>query len=322
MDEFHTSVLQTEVATFLDVQEGKKYIDATLGGGGHTFEILKKGGRVLGIDVDEEAIDYVKFRIQNSEFRIGQDVILARGNFKHIGEIARAHGFERVDGVLFDLGVSSYQLDTQERGFSFQNSGPLDMRMNKDLSVTAADLVNGLTKKELYELLCAYGEERNAWSFSECIVAARKVEKITTTDQLARILKEKVRGNFTNIHPATRVFQALRIAVNDELHSIENALPQALELLDGKGRIVVMSFHSLEDKIVKHAFALFAKEKKGIILTEKPVVPTEEEVAQNNRSRSAKLRVFEKIYEKKTTYSYNNYWGSSCAFYDSGYSFK
>lgn len=297
MDTYHTSVFLKEVITFLDIKQGKKYIDATLGGGGHTQAILEKGGRVLGIDTDQDAIEHVRerFKIQDLRFKIGEDLILAKGNFRDIGEIARAHGFENVDGILFDLGVSSYQLDTGNRGFSFQNSGPLDMRMSSDLSVTAEDLVNGLTKKELYELCKVYGEERNAWAVSESIDRARKVEKITTTAQLAKIIKEAVRGSKDKVHPATRVFQALRIAVNDELHGLENALPQAIELLDVNGRIAVISFHSLEDRIVKHAFKLFAKGNKGNIITQKPVVPTDEEIAQNNRSRSAKLRVFEKL---------------------------
>lgn len=298
MDTFHTSVFLKEAITFLDIKQGKKYIDATLGGGGHTLEIVKKGGIVLGIDVDTEAIAYVsgRWKIECRSWNMPyENLTLVRGNFKDIGEIARKHGFEKVDGVLFDLGVSSFQLDTGSRGFSFGNSGPLDMRMSSDLQVTAADLVNGLTKKELYELFKKYGEERFAWVVSENIVRVRGVRKITTTGDLATIIKKAVKGGQEKIHPATRVFQALRIAINDELHNVENALPQTLDLLDTKGRIVVISFHSLEDRIVKHAFGRFEKEKKGLILTEKPIVPTEEETAQNNRSRSAKLRILEKI---------------------------
>ncbi len=290
MDEYHIPVFEQEVTRFLDVQRGNRYIDATLGGGGHSFEILKRGGSVLGIDVDDEAIAFVK-----KKFSINERLTLVRGNFKDIAEIARLHGFTNVSGVLFDLGVSSYQLDTQDRGFSFKNSGPLDMRMDKSLSVTAEDLVNGLTKEELYELFSKYGEEDFAFAISKSIVGARSIKPITTTGELAAIIAKSVHGGNRDIHPATRAFQALRIVVNDELHSLKTALPQALTILGKKGRIVVISFHSLEDRIVKQAFRKFAKENKGNILTDKPIVPSESEQIANRRSRSAKLRVFEKI---------------------------
>lgn len=300
MGVYHIPVFKQEVTEFLDIQKGKQYIDATLGGGGHALEICKRGGEVLGIDVDQDAIDHVQKKIkdQHAEIKNLGKVTLVRGNFKDIAEIARLHGFTDVSGIIFDLGVSSYQLDTQERGFSFQNSGPLDMRMDPSGSsgqVTAEDLVNGLTKGELYELFCKYGEESNAWAIAKSIVSARLVNRITTTGDLAAIIAKSVRRSKNDIHPATRVFQALRIAVNDELYSIEEALPKALTVLGKKGRIIVISFHSLEDRIVKQAFKKFEEEKQGKIITEKPIVPSEEEQVVNRRSRSAKLRVFEKL---------------------------
>lgn len=286
--EFHTPVLLQEVIKGLNVQPGKKYIDATLGGGGHAFEILKRGGKVLGIDVDEEAIEYVKSRIQSANWRIriGKDVVLIRGNFRDVSEIAKEHGFDSVAGVLFDLGVSSHQLKTQERGFSFQEDAPLDMRMDKTLTIKASDLVNGLYENELARLFEKLGEEKWALGIARAICRARALRRIETTGELAQII-ESVKKAKARVHPATKVFQALRIAVNDELGSLEKALPQALELIENRGRIAVISFHSLEDRIVKHFFGKHA-------LTKKPIVATNEEITQNPRARSAKLRVYEK----------------------------
>lgn len=291
MNNFHVSVLLQEVIEYLNVKQNGKYIDATLGGGGHTFEIVKHGGRVLGIDVDEEAIKYVDSRIKDS-------ITLVRGNFKDIKKIAEENGFERVDGILFDLGVSSHQFDEAEQGFSFQSDAPLDMRMDKSLSVTAKDLINGLTKRELHELFTKFGEEHFANRLANDIVAYRRVKAIETTKELAKLIEKTIGGRFRNnkkkIHPATKVFQALRIAVNDELNSLKDALPQAVELLANKGRLVVISFHSLEDRIVKQAFLQFGEQGLGKVVTDKPIVPTEEEIKQNRRSRSAKMRVFER----------------------------
>lgn len=282
---FHTPVLLQESIDWLSVTRGKKYIDATIGGGGHTFEILKRGGVVLGIDCDQDAIDYVK-----SKFQIGKELILVRGNFKDIDTIARSHGFGRVSGILFDLGVSSHQFEKASRGFSFQKEGPLDMRMdastNSAQGVSARDLINALTERELYELFTKLGEERFARTVSRRIVRARRVRPIETTRQLAAIM-EGVLGRRSRMHPATRVFQALRIAVNDELNNLKVALPKAFALLAPKGRLAVISFHSLEDRIVKQTM--------GRMLTKKPIVPSSEEVTRNPRSRSAKLRVFERL---------------------------
>jgi len=296
MDRFHTPVLLEEVVENLKIEKGKKYIDATLGGGGHTFEILRHGGKILGIDVDQEAIEYVeeKLKTQNSKLKTGK-LTLARGNFADIDTIAQKHGFEQVSGVLLDIGVSSHQIDTPSRGFSFQADGPLDMRMDIRLGVKAADLVNALTKGELYELFSKLGEGRYARVISESIVSARAVKPIATTVELVVIIEKAIPGRFTEIHKATKAFQALRIAVNDELHSLEDALPKAVSLLESKGRLLVITFHSLEDRIVKNACKDFEKEGKGKIVTKKPIIPRDEEIEKNKRSRSAKLRVFEKL---------------------------
>jgi len=290
MDTFyHESVLLQEAVDSLQVTPGKKYIDATLGGGGHTKKILEKGGIVLGIDTDEDAITFVKNKIQNAH------VVTSLGNFKDIETIARRHAFEHVSGILFDLGVSSHQFDEGERGFSFQKEAQLDMRMNKTLGVKAADLINGLTKGELIELFIKLGEEPFAKRIAEEIVISRSKKPIETTSELADVAARAYPKGFHKIHPATKIFQALRIAVNDELNNVRIALPQAIELLLPRGRLAVISFHSLEDRVVKELFQEYEEKKVGTIITKKPIVPTDEEEKTNKRSRSAKLRVFEKI---------------------------
>lgn len=289
MSEFHVSVLLEEVINQLRVRKDQKYIDATLGGGGHAFEILHLGGRVLSLDVDQEAIGYVQSKIKN-----GANLRLVRGNFKDIQRIAHSQGFDKVSGILFDLGVSSHQLDTANRGFSFAKEASLDMRMDRSLQVKAADLVNALGQRELEELFKKLGEEHFAKRISKEIVAFRKIKAVATTLELAEIVKRAYPVADSKTHPATRVFQALRIAVNDELNNLKIALSQALDLLDEKGRLVVISFHSLEDRIVKEYFLDFEKRNKGIAVTNKPIVPKEEELTRNPKSRSAKLRVFEK----------------------------
>lgn len=316
MNDFHVSVLLKESIEYLDVKKDGKYIDATLGGGGHTLEILKRGGKVLGIDVDQDAIDYVREKIKDQKSILIQsgskikDVekrfILVYGNFKDIDEIARlaakqAHlnNFENADGILFDLGVSSYQINTPERGFSLQKEGPLDMRMDKNLAVKAADLLNILTKGELYELFTKLGEERNARAISDNIIRSRGIKPIETTQELTRIIEESygikkdVSGK-TRALLSSKVFQALRIAVNDELNNLKIALPKAISLLKTDGRLVVISFHSLEDRVVKNSFKEFEKKGLGEILTKKIVVPGLDEIKNNVRSRSAKLRAFKK----------------------------
>jgi len=297
MSTYHTSVLLQEVLEYLNVQPDGKYIDATLGGGGHSLEILKKGGRVLGIDVDEEALNFVqqKIKSQKSNLKNQDDIKLARGNFKDIEKIAKDNGFDEVDGILFDFGVSSHQIDDPTQGFSFQQNGPLDMRMDKALGVTAKDLVNGLHKNELIDVFRNFGEERFAHGIATEIVNVRKTQEITTTEQLIAIINQVMPAKLDRTAAAARIFQSLRILINDELHVIEEALPQAVNLLRPGGRIVAIAFHSLEDRIVKHQFQAFAEEGLGKVITKHPVVATEEETRQNSRSRSAKLRVFEKI---------------------------
>lgn len=295
MSDYHVSVLLQETVEALRVQQGKKYIDATLGGGGHSGAILERGGSVLGLDVDEEAIGYVKSKLKNEKGKVkGEDnLVLVRGNFKDIDLIARERGFGQVDGIVFDLGVSGHQFDIGERGFSFQKEAPLDMRMDQQLKIKASDLINILTKGELYELFTKLGEERFARTIADSIIRARRVKPIQTTTELAEIISKTVPRQ-KDIHPATRVFQALRIAVNDELNNLREALTKAVTILEPEGRLAVISFHSLEDRIVKNAFKDFEAQGLGTIITKKPVTPTEEEQENNRRSRSAKLRVFEK----------------------------
>lgn len=289
MNTYHVSVLLEEAIELLNVQAGKKYIDGTLGGAGHTRIILERGGLVLGIDQDQDALDYVE------SLELGNSLTLAKGNFRNIDDIAKKNAFENVAGVLLDLGISSHHVDAGERGFSFQKEAPLDMRMDRELNVSAGDLVNVLTKTELSDLFFKFGEEWHARSISESIVRARKIKRIETTTELAEIVRRAVPSSKKGINPATKVFQALRIAVNDELHVVSDALPKALQLLEKGGRLVVISFHSLEDRIVKHTFIDFENKGLGKIITKKPVIPSDEEIERNSRSRSSKLRVIERI---------------------------
>jgi len=282
MNNYHQSVLLKEAITGLRVEKNKEYIDATVGGGGHSFEILRMQGIVLGIDVDQEALKHIN--------KLGkpENLTLARGNFRDIDKIAADTNFDKVAGIIFDLGVSSHQIDTPTRGFSFQNEGPLDMRMDQELGVRALDLIKILTKGELYEIFTKLGEESRAWEISNAIVRARSVKPIETTRDLAKIV-------FGIAGQSKKVFQALRIVVNDELDSIIEALPKALELLQVYGRLCVISFHSLEDRVVKRKFIEFEEKGLGKIITEKPIVPSIKELRANKRARSAKLRIFEKI---------------------------
>ena len=297
MNNVHKSVLLKETLDFLQVKRGKKYIDATLGGGGHTKAILELNGEVLGIDVDQEALDLVRKSLEDSIKN--SKLVLAKGNFRKIDEIARLNKFDKVSGIIFDLGLSSNQLENPNRGFSFLKGGPLDMRMDEDLEVKAQDLVNILTKGELYEIFSKFGEEHRARAISDSIVSARRIAPIKTTGDLINVVQGAlgIKGelnDFAKANIAKRVFQALRIAVNDELESIREALPKALELLEIKGRIVVISFHSLEDRIIKQSFIDFEKRNMGKIISKKPILASKEETESNPRARSAKLRVFEK----------------------------
>jgi len=289
---FHQPVLLNEAIKLLNIKKERKYIDATVGGGGHAEAVLKTGGRVLGIDWDPEAVryakEYLKKACPDTSWKI------ARGNFANLEEIANKEGFGKVSGILFDLGVSSYQLKTSERGFSFQKDASLDMRMDPRLAITAADLLKVLSKKQLNVLFTRFAQEKRARAIADAIVRARRIKPIETTKELVDLVtsvyggKRKIRA----IHPATKVFLALRIVVNSELENLKVVLSQALDLLKPNGRLVVISFHESEDRIVKR---FLKNEKKIQILTKKPITPSEEEIRINPRSRSAKLRVGEKI---------------------------
>ena len=311
MPAYHESVMKNEVLHYLNVHMEGVIVDGTLGDGGHTEFILKNTApkiRVFAIDRDRSAIERAKKRL--SPFR--DRVTLTHGNLGDLKSLAAQHGITRIVGLLMDLGVSSPQLDTPERGFSIQHDGPLDMRMDPSQKTSAADLLKKLSDAELVAIIKNFGEER----YSKRIVRAIRKEQaerpITTTGQLSRIVARAVASpRHTRIHPATRTFQALRIAVNDELEQLKLALQDVIGLLNSTARLVVISFHSLEDRIVK---TFFRDEQKGCscppkipmcicgrtqtlkILTRKPIVPSEEEVARNPRSISAKLRVAERIY--------------------------
>lgn len=288
MTTFHEPVLLKEAIEYLNIKPGEKYIDATVGGGGHTEVILKKGGKVLGLDLDPEAIEAAKQHLTSACPNASWQ--LAQGNFAHLKKISEEHQFTKVAGIIFDLGVSSHQLEKMERGFSFNSEAPLDMRMDLNQEVTAADLVNGLTEKELAELFFKLGDEPFSRRIAAAIAKARQTAPIKIGKELAEIIA-KVKPRQGKLHPATRCFQALRIAVNDELNNLRQGLAQAIKILGPKGRLVVISFHSGEDRIVK----LFFKDQSNLeVLTKKPIEPTREEIMVNPRSRSAKLRAAEK----------------------------
>lgn len=301
----HKPVLLKEAIEFLNIKKGGKYIDATVGGGGHSLEIIKKGGIVLGIDCDPWALKAAREflssacpALKQSNLALGFKNLwrLAQGNFRELKKIALKNSFYPVEGIIFDLGVSSYQLGVVERGFSFRQEGPLDMRMDPQLTVTAADLINTLSENEITKIFEKFGEEKHARRIARAICRAREVKPIGTTQELVEIIIGSLpRGERRKKHPARRCFQALRIVVNNELENLKEALPQALGILKKEGRMAVISFHSLEDRIVKRFFK--EEEEKGNlrILTKKPVRPTEKEKELNPRSRSAKLRVAEKI---------------------------
>lgn len=293
----HVPVLLHEVLDYLQVQSGKKYIDGTAGGGGHAEEIVKRGGSVLCIDQDQEAIEHLQ-----NKFKDETRVRIVKGNFSDIAKIARlqaiggqAHlqDFQNCSGILFDLGMSSFQIDASSRGFSFLKDQPLDMRMNTDTALTAHEIVNKWQMEDLEEIFLKYGEEENARQIAEAIVLQRKEKKFETTKELVDLLIKIGRGN-TKIHPATRVFQALRIAVNMELDVLKIGITDAIGLLEPKGRLVILSFHSLEDRIVKNMFRNMEQEGQGVVLNKKPITAGLQETETNRRSRSAKMRVFEK----------------------------
>ncbi len=288
MSGFHTPVLLQSVCTLLNVQPGRKYVDATLGGGGHTAAIVELGGRVLGLDQDPDAIAACRsaeaFQPALASAQADPQLVLVRANFIHLSKVVQQHSWQPLWGILLDLGVSLHQLVTPQRGFSFQSVGPLDMRMDPDLPNSAATLVNVLTVKQLEQLFREYGEEPAATAVARRIVSARP---LATTDELARIL--------TDAHQRRRVFQSLRIAVNDELAALSAVLPQAFDLLHPGGRLVIISFHSLEDRIVKNQFSAWIRSGRAVSLTDPPVTPGPEEISANPHAQSAKLRSIEKI---------------------------
>ncbi|HUS52322.1 MAG TPA: 16S rRNA (cytosine(1402)-N(4))-methyltransferase RsmH [Candidatus Bathyarchaeia archaeon] len=306
MEKHHKPVLLKEVLKFLEVERGEKYLDATIGEGGHTEAILKAGGIVLGIDQDPEAIVRTKKRLKLACPDINRSVDdspsasgwkIAQGNFANLEKIAKEHGFEKIRGALFDLGIASFQLAEAGRGFSFQADGPLDMRLDPSLGVTAADLINSLSKGNLYELFKKMADEQLAWPIADALVSARCLKSIRKTGQLADLIVKVYRrkNKKTKIHPATKVFQALRIAVNSELENLSKGLPGAEKILKPDGRLVVISFHSGEDRIVKNFFKDRARKGRLRVLTRKPVRPSQDEVESNPLSRSARLRAGVKI---------------------------
>lgn len=290
----HTPVMLKEVVGFLDPKPGETIVDATLGCGGHARNILEKvrpNGRLIGIDQDQQVINLAKENLK--EF--SDSLFPVNDNFKNLSKILQGLGVEKIDGILFDLGVSSVQLDTPERGFSIRFDAPLDMRMDKRSRISAFDLVNNLPFEELSKILKSYGDERFHSRIARAIIEQRKKSLITTTKELADTVVRAQGGHrFYKIHPATRTFQAFRIAVNNEIDSFEAALREAVKFLRPGARICTLSYHSLEDRIAKNIFR--SLEKEGILmrLTKKPLRPSQVELAHNPRSRSAKLRVVEK----------------------------
>jgi 16S rRNA (cytosine1402-N4)-methyltransferase len=295
----HKPVLVKEVIELLIRRSSGVYVDCTIGSGGHTDSILEHldgNGMVIGIDKDADAIERARIRLLKWKGR----VILVHEDFRNITKIMKQIGVKQVDGILMDLGMSSEQIEDISRGFSFMGEGPLDMRMDRRSDVTAEMLVNELSERELADLLFRYGEERHSRRIARAIVMERAKRRILTTTELANIVGRAVRGRRGRLHPATRTFMALRIAVNDELGALQEGLQKGIELLRPGGRIGVISFHSLEDRIVKQFFNRHAecgdlKQAVLRLITRKPVQPTEEEKKSNPRARSAKLRVAERI---------------------------
>lgn len=306
----HKSVLLNETIDGLNIKPDGVYIDGTLGGGGHAFAVcskLSKKGKFIGIDQDEDAIKAASERLEPFSDR----VTVVRNNYRNITEIASAVGIRKADGILLDLGVSSYQLDTADRGFSYMENARLDMRMDNRANRSAYEVVNNYSESDLFRIIRDYGEERFARNIAKHIASERSMKPIETTGELARIIKESVPAKVRakGGHPAKRTFQAIRIEVNSELEALSESLDDMAELLNDGGRICVITFHSLEDRIVKNTFKRWAdpctcppdfpvcvcgNKPKGRIITGKPIVPGEEEVSSNRRAKSSKLRIFEK----------------------------
>lgn len=308
MNDYHIPVMLKEVLEFLNIEKDHWYVDCNLGGGGHTKGILEAGGKVIGIDLDPDAIKQVlkEFNPQGQyssdrTIIVSDNLVINQANFATIDSVIASvrdaiSDNIKISGVLFDLGVSTHQLEETERGFSFNKDAPLDMRMDPSKGASAKDLVNGLYEKELAELFLKLGEENWSKPIAKRIVEYREKKQIETTSELANIiLSVRHRTPSDRTHPATRIFQALRIAVNDELNSLKEALPKAFEVLEPGGRIAVISFHSLEDRIVKNYFRELEEKELAKIITDKPIETSEEETTINPRARSAKLRVIQKL---------------------------
>ena len=307
----HKSVLLKECIENLNIRPDGIYVDGTLGGAGHSLEIVKRltaGGLLIGIDQDQAAIEAAGERLAEYEGRFR----IVRSNYVHMAQVLADEGIREVDGILLDLGVSSYQLDTPKRGFSYMEDAPLDMRMDQRQEKTARDIVNGYTEQELYRVIRDYGEDKFAKNIAKHIARARQDRPVETTGELAAIIKEAIpaRVRAQGGHPAKRTFQAIRIELNQELSVLSEALGQMVGLLKPGGRLCIITFHSLEDRIVKTRFrewehpctcppdfpvCVCGKKSQGRAVSRKPILPGKEEWEENSRSKSAKLRVFEKI---------------------------
>jgi len=308
----HKSVLLYETIDSLNVKPDGIYVDGTLGGGGHALEVCRRlgeYGRLIGIDQDADAIAAASERLRDYEDR----VTIVRSNYEEIQSVLKDLGIEKADGIYLDLGVSSYQLDTPERGFTYrEEDAPLDMRMDQRNTRTAADIVNTYSEFDLYRIIRDYGEDKFAKNIAKHIVRARETKRIETTGELTEIIKEAVPAKVRAVggHPSKKTFQAIRIELNQELEVLNNSIDTMIDLLNPGGRLAVITFHSLEDRIVKIRFrnnenpctcppdfpvCVCGKVSKGRVITRKPVVPSEEEINGNKRSKSSKLRVFERI---------------------------
>lgn len=306
----HTSVLLQETIDGLNIRPDGVYVDGTLGGGGHSYEIasrLSDRGQLIGIDQDEAAITAAGERLK--EF--GDRVIIVRSNYRNTKSILQSLQIEKIDGMMLDLGVSSYQLDTEERGFSYRYDAPLDMRMDKRQTLTARDIVNRYSEMELFRVIRDYGEDKFAKNIAKHIVAARQQSPIETTGQLNEIIKAAIPAKMRaeGGHPSKRTYQAIRIECNKELEVLRDSLEELIGLLNPGGRLCIITFHSLEDRIVKSAFkkaenpctcppsfpvCVCGKVSQGKVITNKPILPGEEELERNSRAKSAKLRIFER----------------------------
>lgn len=305
----HKSVLLNETIDGLNIKPDGIYVDGTLGGGGHAYEVCRRlgeKGSIVGIDQDAAAIEAASARLKD----FGEKVTIVRSNYCDMKSKLHELGIDKVDGIVLDLGVSSYQLDTAERGFSYREDAPLDMRMDTRQKMTARDIVNDYTEADLYRVIRDYGEDKFAKNIAKHIVQARAVKPVETTAELSEIIRASIPMKFQKKsgHPAKRTFQAIRIELNRELDVLRDSLDNMIDLLNPGGRLCIITFHSLEDRIVKSAFrknenpctcppdfpvCVCGKKSKGSIITKKPILPSEEELEYNSRSKSAKLRIFE-----------------------------